>query len=277
VLAYALPPAPPDFLTPTRPHEVPDEETLAQRRAFERERALVTEHHAALGRVLFLSFDRTWRLRYRVGDTLHHKLWGQVLRWATADKLPAGTTFVKVGTDQPRYAPHSPVRARAKLVRPDYSPIRSDRVTASVYAGSRLVLRKKMGYVANSLGVYTADLGVLPGGTYRLEVDAPEARDLVAAEGAERVATQFFVESAIPVEQVELTADRGLLEGLASLTGGKVVEPHRAADVVAALGPGRLSHRERRQWALWDSWPLLALIVLLAGIEWFLRKRARLP
>ncbi len=277
VLAYAMPPTPPDFLTPSRPHEVPDDETLAERRAFERERALVALHHVALGRVLFLSFDRTWRLRYRVGDTLHHKLWGQVLRWATADKLPAGTSFVKVGTDQPRYAPHARVQVRAKIVQPDYAPVTDAEATARIFRDDKLVLRKKMAYVPNSLGMYSADLGELPGGTYRYELESPAAAKLLAGEGADSVSTRFFVESAIPVEQVELAADRGLLERLARLTGGTVADPHRAGDVVAALGPAVVTHRERRQWALWDSWPLLALIVLLAGTEWFLRKRARLP
>jgi hypothetical protein len=278
VLAFAMPPTPPDFLTGAAPGGEPDEEAAAQRRAYERERALLTYHNAALGRVLFLSFDRTWRLRYRVGDTLHHKFWGQVLRWATADKLPAGTSFVKVGTDQPRYAPHSRIQARAKLVRNDFSPVTDADAMAAVYAGETLVTRKRLDYVPHSLGIYSADLGELPGGTYRLELEGKQVDDLLAAEGgADSVSTDFFVESAVPAEQVELTADRGLLEQLASLTGGIVVDPPRAADVLDALGSPIVTHRERSQWSLWDTWPLIVLAVLLAGTEWFLRKRARLP
>ncbi|MFW6108282.1 MAG: hypothetical protein ACOC8D_00570 [bacterium] len=277
VLAYAMPATPPDFMAPVEGTRVPAEETLEKRRAFVRDNALIALHNAALGQVLFFSFDRTWRLRYRVGDTLHHKLWGQVLRWATADKLPEGTSYVKVGTTRPRYGPHEPVQVRAKLVQPDYTPVTDAEATALIYRGDKLVLRKKLDYVPNSLGIYSATLGQLPGGTYRYELEAPAAEKLLAAEGVDKVSTEFFVESAIPVEQVELAADRGLLEGLARLTGGRVAEPHRAEDALAALGQGVLKHRERRQWALWDSWPLLVLIVVLAGAEWFLRKRVRLP
>ncbi len=277
VLAYAMPPEPPEFLIPRREHEVPTEEVLAQRRQFVRGRALISLHHIALGRVLFLSFDRTWRLRYRVGDRHHHRFWGQVLHWATADKLAAGTHLVKIGTDRPIYPAHTSVRVRAKITKADFSPIVSDTVVAKIFAGDRLVLRKKMAFVPNSLGGYAADLGPLPGGTYRFELEAPDAASLLAAEGVETVSPEFFVQQTLAVEQVELAADRGLLERLATLTGGIVADPPRALDTLAAFGAPTLKHTERRQWSIWDSWPFLALIVLIAGAEWFLRKRARLP
>jgi len=277
VLAYAMPPDPPEFLVPKRAHEVPEEEVLAQRRQFVRDHALISLHNVALGRVLFLSFDRTWRLRYRVGDAHHHRFWGQVLRWATADKLAAGTSLVKVGTDRPRYPAHTPVRVRAKITQADFSPVVSQTVAAKVFAGDRLVLRKKMAYVANSLGGYEADLGILPGGTYRFELDAPDAESLLATEGAKTVSTEFFVEKAMAREQVELAANRGLLERLATLTGGVAADPSRATDVLPVLGEPVLRHTERRQWSIWDSWPFLTLIVAIAAAEWLIRKRARLP
>jgi len=277
VLAYALTPDAPPFLRPKTGYDLPAEETIARRREFEREHALIASHNAALGRVLFLSFDRTWRLRYRVGDTYHHRFWGQVLRWATADKLPAGTSLVRIGTDQPRYPAHSRIRARAKIVQADYSPVQSGEVFAKVFDGNRLVLRKKMEYQANSAGIYAADMGELPPGTYRLELDAPAAKQMLFAEKVEKVSTEFSVESAVPIEQIELVADRGLLERMALLTGGVVVSPPDAAQVLEVLGPGTLAHEELRQRSLWDSWPFLVLIMLTAGVEWSLRKRARLP
>ena len=277
VLAYALPPTPPEFLTPTRAHEIPDEDTIRQRRQFVRDNALVSLQKVALGQVLFLSFDRTWRLRYRVGDTHHHKFWGQVLRWATADKLPAGTTYVKVGSDRPRYPADANVRVRAKITQTDYTPVVSDDVHARIFDGDQLVLKKKMTYVANSLGMFRADLGQLAPGKYRFELDAPEAKQILAGENADKAETKFSVIKTIPDEEIELSADRGLLEKLANLTGGLVAVPPRALDTVAAFGPGTLRRSEPRQWSLWDSWPLLILVVLIAGAEWLLRKRARLP
>ncbi|MFP4057908.1 MAG: hypothetical protein ACLF0G_13660 [Candidatus Brocadiia bacterium] len=275
VLAYALPPEPPDFLAPGE--EEPDEATARKRQEFIRDHALISLHHVALGRVFLLSFDRTWRLRYRVGDPHHHRFWGQVLRWATADKLPAGTDQVRLGPGRSRYPAGSRVRVNAQLVGPDLSTVVSDQVWANVYQGDRLVLRERMEYVPNSRGRYTADVGELPGGTYRVELEAPAVAEHLAEEGIERLSCDFAVEKAVPAEQIELAADRGRLHALATPTHGVVVEPAHAAQLLQALGPGTTTHLEPRQWELWDSWPFLVLIVGLAGTEWFLRKRARLP
>lgn len=282
VLAYALPPHPPDYMKhepvaqPPSAGGLDGEAAAAQRRQFIRDRALLAAHNVALGRVLFVATDHTWRFRYRVGDTHHHRFWGQVLRWATADKLPAGTAHVKLGTDRPRYSSDQPVRVRAKITQPDFTPVESDDVAAVVYHADKPILRRKMEYVKGSLGLYSADLGTFEGGTYRVELDAPAAKSIIAADGAEKVTSDFFVIPAVPQELTELSANRGLLERIATLTGGQVADPPRAADALAALGPPRLVLPDRRQWSLWNSWPLLLLIIALAGAEWFIRKRARL-
>jgi hypothetical protein len=296
VLAYALPPQAPDYMkagegeAPAEPKAAqppsaakggvpakgPSDEVLRLRQQYIRDHALLVTHNAALGRVLFVATDHTWRLRYRVGDTHHHRFWGQILRWATADKLPAGTNFVKLGTDRPRYSADQAVRVRAKITQPDFTPVESDDVTAVIYLADKPVLRRKMDYVKGSLGLYAADIGKLEGGTYRVELDAPAAKGILASESADKVTSEFFVEPAVPQEQVELSANRGLLERVASLTGGQVADPAHATEALAALGEAAKVIPDRRQWSLWNSWPLLLTIVALAGVEWFLRKRARL-
>ena len=291
-LLYALPPSPPPALrlpsaddkaaavaaaTAGKPSEdAVGEDVQKLRRQFERSHALVTMHQAALGQVMFLATDHTWRLRYRTGDTYHHKFWGQVLRWATTGKLPQGTEYVRLGTDRWRYGAGEPIRVRAKIVRPDYSAVTSGDVAVNVYAGDKIVLHKKMAYVPNSAGLYQADLGALGGGTYRVELDAPAAKAILAPDKVETVVTQFSVDVATPVEQVELSPDRGLLGRLAELTGGTMVSPSRADDVKDSLGPGTQVYPERREFVLWDSWPLLILALALATAEWVTRKKVGL-
>ncbi|HUU92778.1 MAG TPA: hypothetical protein VM238_16425 [Phycisphaerae bacterium] len=283
VLAYAMPPEPPDFmprprLEGTAPDETPDEDILSKRRVFERERALITHHNVAMGKVMFLSFDRTWRLRYRIGDTYHHRFWGQVLRWATANKLPAGTETVKLGTDRTRYAPHASVRVQAKIAKKDFTPIvGSEDVAVNVYGDDKKPPnRHALKYVENSAGMYEADIGELESGTYRVELDAPAARPILAAENVDSVSIEFSVDPATPAEQVELTPDRGLLSRLATLTNGIVADPARADRVLGSLGPVTEVEIERHEYVIWDSVPLLVLIVLIATAEWLLRKKVGL-
>jgi hypothetical protein len=276
VLAYALTASAPDDVRPDKPAGPTDEQTLRRRRRFMRRHPLIAVHRAGMGKVVFLATDRTWRLRYRKGDVHHHKFWGQVLRWATADKLPAGTAHVKLGTDRARYTPKSTIRLRARIIGPDLDPVVSSEVTACVYQGRRLVLRKKLDYQPNSAGRYAAQLGELPSGEYRVELEAPPLEAILAAEGAEKVAIRFTVAATVPDEQTELLADRGLLRRVASLTGGQVAEPGAAGELLAAFGPGAIVRRQTRQLVLWSSWPYLVTILILLTAEWLLRKKVGL-
>ena len=277
VLAYAIPDIPPPWMQARGPSEVPDEALQLQRQQFVRENTLAAIQQVGLGRVLCLAFDQTWRLRYRIGDRDHHRFWGQVLRWAAPDKLPCGTAFVRLGTDRSRYAPDTPIRVRARLLRRDFTPLPGARPVVDVWAGTRHVLRERLQYVPDSAGFYAAELGALPPGRYRVDLDPAAAEEGLAPDGAKTVSAEFAVTPMVPAELVELAADRGLLTRLATLTGGRVVEPWQADDLVAAFGPPSVTVRERRQLELWNSWALLAAMLLLASAEWLLRKRASLP
>jgi hypothetical protein len=273
VLAYALPPEPPAYMTTA----VPDESDWRRRRDFERRQALVVRQEVGHGRVLFLGFNRTWRLRYRVGDLHHHKFWGQVVRWAMAGTPPFGNAFARIGTDRPVYAPDHAVRVRARLVQADWQPIVSRRVSARVFRDGRLAAQRRMEPAAGSAGLYEADLGALPEGRYRVELDAPDAAAVLGEDIVAEAVCELAVEPAVTAERVELTADRALLARLADVTGGVMAPPEDAAAVIAACGPPVVTQRERRQFEIWNSWPFLLLIVALGATEWVVRKRERLP
>lgn len=279
VLAFAQPSAAamPDFLRPATSTEVPEEDVLRRRRQYERENALVVSHNFAHGRVLFLAMDHTWRLRYRTGDTYHHRFWGQLLRWATADKLLYGSGLVKLGTDHARYTPDDSVRVRAKIVRPDFSPVTNANPMVTVFQGDKNLLRKRMRFVTDSAGVYSADLGKLPEGQYRVELESDALAAEVGEAGKGTLKAGFGVSRILPVELLELAADRGLLNRVANLTNGLVAEPTQAATALERLGPPSLIQKERRQFDIWNSWPFLLLIVALAAAEWALRKKVSLP
>jgi hypothetical protein len=253
------------------------EKELERRLRFQREHALIVQQQVAMGRVLFLGFDRTWRFRYRVGDTYHHKFWGQVIRWATADKLSGGTTHVKIGTDRTRYEPGSEVIVRAKLLDEKFNPLASEDVHAVVYRDDEVVVRRKLTGQEGSAGLYEGNLGELDGGSYRVELDAPAARGMLVKEGLETVSTQFSVDPAVPAEQLELGATRELPSQLAAISGGAVFDVADARKLIDRLGEPSEVYEDHQQIVLWDSWPLLILVVALATAEWITRKKVGLP
>ena len=62
--------------------------------------AVIAAQPYGLGKVLWVGTDATWRWRFRVGDTYHHRFWGQVVRWAAAGKLAVGDEWVRFGPDR---------------------------------------------------------------------------------------------------------------------------------------------------------------------------------
>ena len=273
VLAYAQSIPAPEFMR----GEVTSEEQYQRRIKFERRHALVSMHQVGSGNVIYLAFNRTWRLRYRVGDRYHHKFWGQILRWATSDKLPFGSAYARIGTDQSRYRPAQMVRVRAKLVDKDYEPIADKRVHARIYSGKDLVARKKMEYIKGSAGLYESILGPFTTGRYRVELHAPAVKPILGVDSLDETISYFAVEEGLDAERVEFSADRGLLTRLASMTKGLSVDPPESVKILDKLGPPVVDHKEREQVELWSSWPWLFLIALTAASEWVLRKRQRLP
>ncbi|MDP6636627.1 MAG: hypothetical protein QGG42_17145 [Phycisphaerae bacterium] len=244
---------------------------------YRRSRALISAHNVGTGSVMFMGFDRTWRMRYRVGDTYHHKLWGQILRWAASDRLRSGTNLVKLGSDRSRYGSDSPVRIRANLIDKDLAPVKDADVSIEIYREDKLILRRKLLTDKDSPGRYSADLGKLPGGAYRAVLGGDAVNRILAEEGqADSVETEFSVDSTLSAEQVELTADRGMAERLADKSGGRVLEANQAEQILKLLSSRTDEEELPAQFPLWDSWWLLIALLMLAGGEWLTRKRAGL-
>jgi hypothetical protein len=238
---------------------------------------IVVQRYGA-GNVLLLNFDRTWRFRYRVGDTYHHQFWSQVLRWATANKLAGGTPHVRLATDRLRYQAEEPVTVRAQLLDAQANAVSSSEISANVYHDDRLVLKKTLEAVPDSQGMYQGNLGPLRNpGRYRVELEGSPLAALLALDQAEPVKSELLV-SPLPQtsELAELSANWKLATQMAELTHGKAVGPDRAGDLLEVFGAGTKETREMKYISLWDSWLLLALILAAVSAEWILRRKAGL-
>jgi len=261
---------------------------LAEIRGYQRSRPLVVTHAVGRGRVMFLGFDRTWRLRYRQGDTYHHRFWGQVLRWAMAERLSSGTELVKLGTDRQRYTVDDRVRVRAQIYNPDNTPLTAAQVAVEIYReapapaalpGAQRQWERVAGGVLKSVpgvpGAYAADMGRMKVGAHRVVLAGKDVAQVLTAEGAaEKVEASFTVGASASDEQVELAADPVLADHVAAASAGVAVEPARIDRVLEALGVGQ-DHEppKRAQWELWDSWPLLLALLAMVTAEWLIRKR----
>lgn len=231
------------------------------------------------GKVIFLATDRTWRLRYKRGDLCHHRFWGQLLRWGAGERLRSGTEYVRLGTDRLTYGPKDPIRIDARLLGLQYEAVNAAQVTAQIYRDNTLVLRKPLEFRKASNGLYEGLLDPLNApGAYRVELEGPQIDELLRETPGGRAETAFSVTTAPPpLELAELTIDPDPPNALALATGGTVVGPADASRLPNRLLAAENTRIEQSRRSLWDSWPFLAIVILLLCTEWALRKHVRLP
>lgn len=281
VLAFAMPsPKPALFEGNGGSAEMSADQLMQQRRQFQSDHALILSQNLGLGQTMMLTFDRTWRWRYRVGDRYHHRFWGQVFRWATAGKLRAGTELVRLGTDRLFYSPTQPVQVQAKLIDMQRKPISNAQVAVNIFDGEQLVRSQSLQPTDTATGRYEADLGTLPPGRkYRIELQSDRARQILSQQNVtDAVQTEIVVgqDFAPPAELLDLSADRSLLGRVARLTGGRLLEVDELDQATEGFGVGVEEYEQMHHQSLWDAWPLLVVMMLFGAAEWTLRKRVGL-
>ena len=252
---------------------------LAKMREDQARSALVVARTAGRGKVLQLNTDRTWRLRYRVGDTHHHRFWGQVLRWGAGEKLRAGNDYVRLGTDALRYTPTEKVRVSARLQDQDFNALENLKPEIAVLdASEREVRRARLRPREDGNGFYEVELEPFQDpGAYTVWLNCDDAWRILGADWPQRLHTRFVVVTARrPSELVNVSASAEIPRRMARETGGAVVRPSALAKALEGFGEGRKVLHERTELLLWDHWLVLVALVSLLATEWILRKKAGL-
>ncbi len=280
VLAYALSDSDKQLLAAVE-NETADqtEQRLVLQQQHERKHPLLTIQQLGAGRVMMLNTDRTWRLRYRTGDRFHHRLWGQVLRWAESQKLQAGTSFVRIGTDKTVYQQDEALTISVRLTDSYLAPLVDPDATVKIFQDEKLVLSEPLSAVADSDGMYSATLSKLPGhGEYRVVLESPEATRVLAGEGVDTIETWVSVlPPQINTQELnEMTVDLTNLARWSNSTGGAVYNAANLSNVLDTFGTGTLNYTEETRRTIWDSWIWLTLMVVVVTAEWLLRKRGGL-
>src|SRR5262249_40293099 len=147
---------------------------------------ILVEQNYGFGRVIFVGIDSTWRWRYRVGDTYHHRFWGQLARWSAAEKLlPAGNKDIRYGPREPAYSEGQEVEL---AVRPGEKapPLQAGAIARvklhrrNADASEELVAEATLFANPRQPNVLEAKVRDLPAGVYRMELDVPQYRELLA-------------------------------------------------------------------------------------------------
>jgi hypothetical protein len=245
--------------------------------ARERQQAMIVRQYYGQGQVLWLGIDSTWRWRHLIGDTYHHRFWGQLGRWASHNKSVSGNAFVKFGPDRPDVELGQEVLLRARWTTdflrrfPNLKAKVEIQKSTDAPAGkpfSTLELRPSK----NQEQVHEARVMSLPAGSYRAKLIA-ENGDL----GPKEISANIYVQPSKSLELSDLSSNGDLLQQIAQLSNGQLVFPEKAASIPDLIRGPTATRTLREEILLWDHWLVLVTFFFLLMAEWVTRKVNGLP
>ena len=232
---------------------------------------LLVSRPVGAGKTLYAGFDGTWRWRFEVADKYHQRYWHQIASWIMEQPFAVSDDFVAIDPGASTYRPGETADLRARVRDRDGKPLDDPDavVEALVWLDNKVVATVPMETNSESGGLFRGETPALSPGKHvvTLRVSGYEENEL-------RSKVEFVVEESESPELATLTCNEELLREVAELSGGRFLREEqigRLNDLLKPISSGKLVTTEI---ALWQSYWWFAPIVLLLGVELFLRKRA---
>lgn len=164
------------------------------------------------------------------------------------------------------FAENAPVEFSAELYNESYELINEPDIKMVLKGGGDTTYEAQFSKQNNS---YYLNMGELPLGNYTWTATTQVGKQRLEKSGR-------FAVQAVMLETANLVADHDLLKSMAKVTGGQYFDKEHIADVAKAIQKNDnikpiASYQKKYAMMLNSPW-YLAAIVLLLGIEWFLRK-----
>jgi hypothetical protein len=248
-------------------------EISAERGATDGGHALLCWQRVGAGRVAYLGAPETYRLRWRRGDELHHRFWGQFLRWITAANSGAGADLVRLQTDHTNYLPDDTIEVTAWLKDTSGRPLSGESIEAEARTFGDQAVSVALESDPEVPGRYFGSLDRLPVGAYQMAVKGPIVDKLLPPGGdnAQAVST-ITVRSTGGVELANTQCNRPLMEQVAEITGGQLIPPTAIDEIFQLVSFSPEVDERIERTPLWDRWTSLLLVLGCVFTEWIVRK-----
>jgi len=230
---------------------------------------LIVHARYGAGTVLYVGVDELWRWRYRPGPGTHDRFWGSVFEQMALARLKSGSQRLVLRLSRQEVGLGDEVLVTARLADTDFQPISGPSVTALVTRetdGESETRELSLNAIAEGKGAYEGTFVPRVAGRYTVAL----------VDGDEREVASF--RALAPQTEFESPAlDKAKLTEWAKRSGGNIYDPWRLGALPDELAAKAKSATVRIEEDMWDA-PIWAfLFVLIAGIEWFTRKRMNLP
>ncbi len=222
------------------------------------------------GRSMAIATDQTWTWSFvsaRTGQPQrsYDDFFHNAIRWLVRDPQ---LTQVRLQVEKERFSPSEPVAFLATARSRDYGPATGAHVAIDVEDTEKGLVVKTGESAVSADGTARVEVGTLPPGPYR-------AIARVRKDGAEMGTAEvaLVVEESGP-ELVQPAPRPDLLRFVAQVTGGTYQAAEGAQlSKLPLRDPERVEIGQRKSKPLWDQLPVLLLICVVFGAEWFLRRR----
>jgi hypothetical protein len=223
---------------------------------------LVTRGYGA-GKVLFMGTDGAWRWRKGVEDKYHYRFWGQVVRWMAYQRnMAKGETMrLYYAPDQPKM--NQTLTLHANVMDKAGEPLRNGDVSARIQAPSGKTQIVRLSSAGDEWGVFA--------GRYNAEEPGAHKVSLICKQTNATLETSFFVQG-VAAERLGRPARPEVLEEIARVSRGKVIEASKLGDVLQTLAQLPDPPPSVRRLQIWSHPAVAAVLVALLGVFWVGRK-----
>lgn len=215
------------------------------------------------GKVLFMGTDGAWRWRKGVEDKYHYRFWGQVVRWMAYQRNMAKGESMRL-----YYSPDQPhldrqLALNANVMQASGEPLQKGKVMARVTAPSGKVETVRFQSSGDEWGAFAGNFIPTEPGQHLVTLACKQTNATLE--------TLFYVQG-IAEERPGRPARPDVLEELARVTRGKVLNVHELDEMVSTLGALPEPPAAVRRVQLW-SHPLVGAAFLgLVAAFWIGRK-----
>ncbi len=255
---------------------VPEEMAVVvqEESALENMPAFLCWHQVGGGRVVYLAAAEIWKLRYRAQDRRHHRFWGQMLRWLTAEDQGGGIDVLRLSTDKKRYRPQESIEVTVWLKDQTGRPLSGQTLQVRARTLEDDVASVELVSDPEVAGRYFCSLESLPPGAYEVVVTGTIVDELLASsDDKSPVRSMISIDAGDNLEMLDTRCNRTLLEQVAEITGGQVVPPTAIAEVLRLASLSPEVHETVRRTPLWNRWTNLWLVLGCLVVEWIVRKK----
>ncbi|HYW78985.1 MAG TPA: hypothetical protein VE890_05380, partial [Thermoguttaceae bacterium] len=222
------------------------------------------------GEVVYLGINEMWRLRRFHDEKYYRRFWGQLMyRLGLSHALGSQKRF-KVATDREDYRVGDTVTVTAEAYDRNFRPLSESRLTGRLLFTTNDGSEESQPITIPSTGtaaVFETSVPVFTEGAHRLLVSDPV--------GGEEVEVSLNV-SPLSVERRSAIRNVALQQSLASETSGRTYELNQLAKLTDDIAVDPIIETSRVYVPLWNTWLVVALVLVTLLGEWTIRKLADL-